>query len=107
MKANYGLGTAITMIIGIVIGSGIFFKSDNILAFTGGSVPLGILVFCIGAFGIIFGCLTLSELSMRTEKNGGVVGYYEDFISKKLAAAFGWFPPDFSSSSISQNLTSL
>lgn len=91
MKANYGLGTAITMIIGIVIGSGIFFKSDNVLAFTGGSVPLGILVFCIGAFGIIFGCLTLSELSMRTEKNGGVVGYYEDFISKKLATAFGWF----------------
>ena len=61
------------MIIGIVIGSGIFFKSDNVLAFTGGSVPWGILVFCIGAFGIIFGCLTLSELSIRTEKNGEIL----------------------------------
>ena len=36
MKKNeYGLFTAITMIVGIVIGSGIFFKSDNILVATG------------------------------------------------------------------------
>ena len=42
-KRRYGLFTAITMIIGICIGSGIFFKSDNILVATGGSVPLGIL----------------------------------------------------------------
>ena len=31
IKKRYGLFTAIAMIIGIVIGSGIFFKSDNIL----------------------------------------------------------------------------
>ena len=42
MKKNeYGLFTAITMIVGIVIGSGIFFKSDNILIATGGSIALG------------------------------------------------------------------
>ena len=28
---KYGLFTAITMIVGICIGSGIFFKSDNVL----------------------------------------------------------------------------
>ncbi|MDF2821996.1 MAG: family permease [Clostridiales bacterium] len=90
-KQNYGLLTAITMIIGIVIGSGIFFKSDEILLKTGGSVGLGVLVFCIGAWSIIFGSLTLTELSIRTKKNGGVVGYYEDFISNSLASGFGWF----------------
>lgn len=91
MKKTYGLFTATTMIIGIVIGSGIFFKSDDILLFTGGSRALGILVFCIGAFSIIFGSLTLTELSVRTEKNGGVVGYFEDFVSRRAAAGFGWF----------------
>lgn len=90
-KANYGLFTTIAMIVGIVIGSGIFFKSNDILIFTGGNVALGVLVFCIGATSIIFGSLTLTELSMRTEKSGGVIGYYEDFISKKVACAFGWF----------------
>ncbi|MGB4659744.1 MAG: APC family permease [Mobilitalea sp.] len=90
-KEHYGLATATTMIIGIVIGTGIFFKCDDVLGYTGGSIGLGVLVFCIGAFGIIFGSLTLTELSIRTEKNGGFVGYYEDFISKKIACGFGWF----------------
>ncbi|HKM03062.1 MAG TPA: APC family permease [Lachnospiraceae bacterium] len=90
-KDHYGLFTTTTMIIGIVIGSGIFFKSDDVLAYTGGNVWLGVLVFCIGALSIIFGSLTISELSIRTKKNGGVVGYYEEFISTRAASAFGWF----------------
>ena len=91
IKQHYGFMTATTMIIGIVIGSGIFFKSDDILAYTGGNVWLGVLVFCIGAWGIIFGSLSITELSIRTSNNGGVVGYFEAFISKKIACGFGWF----------------
>ena len=90
-KEHYGLMTAVTMIIGIVIGSGIFFKSDDVLKYTGGSKTLGVIVLCIGAISIIFGSLTLTELSIRTKKNGGFVGYYEDFISKEAACGFGWF----------------
>lgn len=90
-KAHYGLTTATTMIIGIVIGSGIFFKSDDVLNFTGGSVTLGVLVLFIGALSIIFGSLTLTELSMRTKNSGGAVAYYEEFISKKISSGFGWF----------------
>ncbi|MFA9466732.1 MAG: APC family permease [Velocimicrobium sp.] len=90
-KEHYGLFTATTMIIGIVIGSGIFFKSDDVLLDTGGNVWLGVLVFCIGALSIIFGSLTITELSIRTKKNGGIVGYFEEFISTKSASGFGWF----------------
>jgi APA family basic amino acid/polyamine antiporter len=90
-KEHYGLFTATTMIVGIVIGSGIFFKSDDVLIGTGGNVLLGVLVFCIGALSIIFGSLTITELSIRTKKNGGIVGYFEEFISLKSASAFGWF----------------
>ncbi|PXV93836.1 amino acid/polyamine/organocation transporter (APC superfamily) [Lachnotalea glycerini] len=90
-KEHYGLFTATTMIIGIVIGSGIFFKSDDVLLYTGGNVLLGVLVFCIGALSIIFGSLTITELSIRSKKDGGVIGYYEEFISTEAANAFGWF----------------
>ena len=90
-KGHYGLPTAIAMIIGIVVGSGIFFKADDILLYTDGNVSLGVLVFCIGALSIVFGSLTLTELSVRTEKSGGVVGYFEEFVSPKVAAGFGWF----------------
>ena len=39
---KYGLATAICMVVGIVIGSGVFFKAQNILEKTGGDMPLGI-----------------------------------------------------------------
>lgn len=90
-EKHYGIFTAVSMIVGICIGSGIFFKADDILGATGGNVLLGILVFCIGAFSIIFGSITLTELASRTEKTGGVVAYFEEFISSKAASAFGWF----------------
>ena len=83
MKKNeYGLFTAITMIVGIVIGSGIFFKSDNILIATGGSIALGVLVFFIAAIAIIFGSLTISQLASRSSKEGGLIAYAEEYYNK-------------------------
>ena len=89
-EKKYGLFTAIAMIVGIVIGSGIFFKSDNILVATGGSISLGILVFCIAAISIIFGSLTIAELASRNTHAGGIITYAE-CSSKSLACVFGWF----------------
>lgn len=43
LKKKYGLPTAIALVIGIVIGSGVFFKAEKILTATGGNLPLGIL----------------------------------------------------------------
>ncbi len=91
IKRNYGLATAITMIIGVVIGSGIFFKSDNILIATNGNLLLGALVFCIAAVSIIFGSLCIAQLASRTDKRGGIVSYLEEFCSKRLACSIGWF----------------
>ncbi|WP_311195676.1 APC family permease [Clostridium chauvoei] len=68
-----------------------FFKSDNILIATNGSVSLGVLVFCIAAIGIIFGSLTISELASRNTKAGGVITYAEYSYNKSIACAFGWF----------------
>ncbi len=88
---RYNLFTTVAMIVGIVIGSGIFFKTDNILVTTNGNVLLGILVFCIAAISIVFGSLTISSLAALTDAPGGIITYSEDFISKKFATAFGWF----------------
>lgn len=90
-KNKYSLFTTIGMIVGIVIGSGIFFKSDNILVATNGNIILGVLIFCIAAISIIFGSLTLSELASRTDRPGGVIAYAEEFCSPTISCAFGWF----------------
>ena len=60
-RRRYSLMTAVCLIMGICIGSGIFFKSDNVLVATGGSVAAGVVMFCLAATYIVFGglCLTL------------------------------------------------
>lgn len=90
-KKEYGLLTSIAMIVGIVIGSGIFFKSDNILIATKGSITLGVIVFFIAALGIIFGGLTIGELASRDSRAGGIITYAEDSYNESVACSFGWF----------------
>lgn len=90
-KNKYGLLTCIAMIVGVVIGSGIFFKSDNILLATNGSIFLGALAFCIAAISIIFGSLTIAELAARNDKAGGIITYAEEAYNGGVACAFGWF----------------
>lgn len=93
MKSNnkYNLLTCIAMIVGVVIGSGIFFKSDNILVATNGNILLGAVAFCIAAISIIFGSLALAELASRTDKTGGVISYTEEAYNSSSACALGWF----------------
>lgn len=88
---KYGLFTAITMIVGIVVGSGIFFKTDDILIYTNGNVLLGVGIFLVAAIAIVFGSLSVAQLAMRTDEPGGIISYAEKFVNKKVASAFGWF----------------
>ena len=79
------------MITGIVIGSGIFFKADNVLSYTNGNVLLGIIIFIVAAIAIVFGCLTISQLANLTDKPGGLIAYTEEFVGIGPSCAFGWF----------------
>ncbi|MBC3888307.1 amino acid permease [Acetobacterium paludosum] len=90
-RSGYNLFTAIALIVGIVVGSGIFFKSDNILIATNGNVFLGILIFVVAAISIVFGCLTIAELAARTDLPGGILTYAKEFISPSIGCAYGWF----------------
>lgn len=88
---KFGLFTVVMMIVGVVIGSGIFFKSSTILIATNGSIILGIAVFCIAAISIIFGSLTIAQLASRTEETGGLVSYATNEISPYAGCVFGWY----------------
>lgn len=90
-KRKYGLLMAIAMIVGIVIGSGIFFKADDILILTNGNVALGCIVLIIGAAGIIFGGITIAEWAKVTDDTGGLISYAEKAFGKNFAFFIGWF----------------
>ncbi len=90
-KKKYGLLTAISMVVGIVIGSGVFFKAQTVLQKTGGDVPLGIIAWAIGGAIMIACILAFSAMAQKHEKVNGVVDYAEALVGKKYAYHIGWF----------------
>lgn len=91
LTKKYGLFTAICMVVGIVIGSGVFFKAQDILKYTGGNMPLGIIAWIIGGAIMIICAQTFSGMANRFEKVNGLVDYAEATVGKRYAYNVGWF----------------
>ncbi len=91
LNKRYGLFTAIAMVVGIVIGSGVFFKAEKILTATGGNLPLGILAWIIGGFIMISCAYTFSLMATKYERVNGIVDYAEAAMGKKYGYYVGWF----------------
>ncbi len=91
LTKKYGLPTAIAMVIGIVIGSGIFFKAEKILTATGGDLKTGILAWLLGGCIAIASACAFAVMATRYEKVGGVVDYAEATVGENYAYYLGWF----------------
>ena len=91
LSKKYGLPTAIAMVVGIVIGSGVFFKADDVLVLTGGNVLLALVAWGLGAFSMIFGALCFAEFAGRIERSNGIVDYMEIAYGKRMGYLVGWF----------------
>ncbi len=91
LKRKYGLFTAICMVAGIVIGSGVFFKAQTVLEKTGGDMPLGILAWIIGGAVMMVCLLTFSFMGQQYEKVNGIVDYAEATVGRRYGYLMGWF----------------
>ena len=88
---KFGLFTTIAMIVGIVIGSGIFFKTPEILRDTNGNILIGASAFLVAALSIIFGGLTISNYAEKDETVGGLVSYCDLAWGKTIGYLAGFF----------------
>ena len=91
LERKYGLFTAICMVVGIVIGSGVFFKAQTILTKTGGNMPLGILAWIIGGAIMLVSLLTFSFMGQKYERVNGLVDYAEATVGPRYGYYMGWF----------------
>ncbi len=91
LERKYGLFTAVCMVVGIVIGSGVFFKAQTILERTGGNMPLGVLAWIIGGAIMLSCLLTFSFMGQKYEKVNGIVDYAEATVGKRYGYYMGWF----------------
>ena len=60
LTKKYGLLTAICMVVGIVIGSGVFFKAEKVLTATGGDMKTAILAWLLGGMIMIICAYTVA-----------------------------------------------
>ena len=91
LTKKYGLLTAICMVVGIVIGSGIFFKAQNILIATKGNVLLSVLSWAFGGIVMIICSAQFAVMATKYEKVNGLVDYAEMTCGKGYAYYMGWF----------------
>ena len=91
LNRRYGLFTAVGMVAGIVIGSGVFFKAQTILTNTGGNMPLGILAWVLGGMIMLACLLTFSFMAQKYEKVNGLVDYAEATVGPRYGYHMGWF----------------
>lgn len=91
LNKKYGLFTAVCMVVGIVIGSGIFFKSQDVLKVANGSALDSILAWIISGLIMVVIATTFGVMATRYEKVNGVVDYAEATCGTGYAYYVGWF----------------
>jgi APA family basic amino acid/polyamine antiporter len=90
LKRVLGLWDLVLMIIGTVIGSGIFLVPGTVLKSLGNSVPLAAFVWLAGGVLSLLGALTYGELSAARPRAGGLYVYIRDCFGALPAFLFGW-----------------
>lgn len=90
LQKNLGFAAALSTVVGMVIGGGVFFKPQAVYTLTGGAPGLGMLAWVIAGVMTIAAGLTAAEISAAIPKTGGMMVYIEEIYSKKLGFLTGW-----------------
>jgi APA family basic amino acid/polyamine antiporter len=90
LERTLGLRDLILLIIGTVIGSGIFIVPGAVLRQTNGSITLAMLAWLIGGILSLLGALTYGELSARAPQAGGLYVFIRDGFGRFPAFLYGW-----------------
>lgn len=91
MEKRYNLLTAIAMVVGTVIGSGVFFKAEVVLKNTGGNLMIGVLSWLIMGLVMIICTYTFGIVAGNYEGADGLVAFTRASCGKTYAYYVGWF----------------
>ena len=91
LQKKYGFWTAVAMVVGIVIGSGVFFKADDVLAASAGSLSTALTAWLIGGTIMIVTAYVFSQIATRIERVNGVVDYFERAYGERAGYLVAWF----------------
>lgn len=86
---SIGLFEATLLVVGIVIGSGIFYKPTAVM----NAMPapgMALLIWVVGGVLTLAGSLTMAEIGSAIPKTGGLYVYLKELFGERWAFLFGW-----------------
>ena len=89
LKKNIGFMVAASLVVGTVIGSGIFMKPGIVISSTGNST-LALLAWVIGGIITLASGLTIAEVSVKIPRTGGLYAYVEEVYGSMWGFLCGW-----------------
>jgi APA family basic amino acid/polyamine antiporter len=88
-RTKLTIWTAISIVIGCVIGSGVFVKPGRVLV-AAGDPQMALLAWIAGGFLSLAGGLTMAEVAARIPREGGVYAYMEEIYGRLWGFICGW-----------------
>ena len=89
LKKELGLFSSVSVLAGIMIGSGIYFFSMLVLGLASNSLGLSLIAWLIGGIITLFSALTYAELGTLFPKTGGYYVYLRKAYGKRIAFLSG------------------
>ena len=89
LKRSIGLGAALSIIAGTIIGSGIFFKQASVLDSAGSSL-MALLAWILAGIITLTAGLTIAEIGSQMPYTGGLYVYIEKIYGRVLGFIAGW-----------------
>ena len=91
LKKKYGFVTTTCLIVGAVIGSGIFFMNERIFGYVGGDLHLAVAAWLIGGAVMFVMMWVWGKLAIGKAGMGGLMEYTDDLLGKTYSYYLGWF----------------
>lgn len=98
-KSSISKNKALLTAIGFMVGSGIFFRADNIIGATKGNVIIAILSWVLMSSTLIFAGISIAGIASQKNIKGGFIGYighyftewFGEKVGKNLEFIIGWY----------------
>ncbi len=90
LKGKYGFSVAFSMVVGIVIGIGIFFKAAPVIVASGMNPKITVAAWIAAGVISILSGLTAAEIGAAVPEKGGIIAWIRRVYGDKVAYMVGW-----------------
>ncbi len=89
LKKSITFSQAVSIVVGVIIGSGIFLKTGSVFQ-NAGSPYLGVIAWFVGGIITLTSALTIAEISSAIPETGGIYTYLKVLYGDVWAFLLGW-----------------